>query len=80
MDPITARLTTCFRTVFPDLPEDRIATASQASVSAWDSTAAILLANVIEEEFAIELDFDVLAELDSFPRIHEYLSKEKIPG
>lgn len=76
MDRITTRLSTCFQTVFPALPEAQIPQATQRSVAAWDSTAAIMLVNVIEDEFGIEMDFDRLAELDSFERIQEYLSKE----
>ena len=75
-DPIATRLTTCFQTVFPGLAAGQIPQANQASVSAWDSTAAIMLVNVIEDEFGIEVDFDLLAELDSFDRIHQYLSAE----
>lgn len=75
MDTIATRLSSCFQTVFPNLPEAQIPVASQTSVPAWDSTAAIMLVNVIEDEFGIEVDFDRLAELDSFSRIHEYLSK-----
>ncbi len=76
MDDITARLTACFQTVFPALPEDQIPSASQASVQAWDSTAAILLVNVIEDEFAIEMDFDRLADLDTFERVRDYLGEQ----
>jgi acyl carrier protein len=74
MDPIAARLSNCFQTVFPSLPEAQIPQATQSSVAAWDSTAAIMLVNVIEDEFGIEMDFDRLADLDSFERIREYLS------
>ncbi len=76
MDPIANRLVSCFQTVFPDMAAQDIPTASQASVAAWDSVAAITLVNVIEEEFGIQMDLDHLAELDSFERIEEYLRKE----
>jgi acyl carrier protein len=76
MDPITPRLITCFQTVFPDLPAAEIPAASQATVAAWDSVAAITLVNVIEEEFGIQMDLDQLADLDSFTRVHDYLSRE----
>ena len=76
MDAIATRLTNCFETVFPDLPRAEIPNASQASLAAWDSTAAIMLVNVIEDEFQIQMDFDRLAELDSFDRIHSYLNQE----
>lgn len=76
MNTIRDRLVVCFQTVFPDLPEAEIPMAAQASVVAWDSVAAITLVNVIEDEFGIEVDFDLLAELDSFGRVHEYLCTE----
>ena len=75
MNPITLRLTTCFETVFPDLPAEEIPAASQATVAAWDSVAAITLVNVIEEEFGIEMDLDQLADLDSFSRVRDYLGR-----
>ena len=76
MDAIRERLATCFQMVFPDLPEAEIPAATQASVAAWDSVAAITLVNVIEDEFGIQVDFDLLADLDSFGRIHEYVCRE----
>ena len=76
MDHIALRLTNCFQTVFPHLPEGEIAAASQTNVAAWDSVAAITLVNVIEEEFGIQMDLDQLADLDSFTRVHDYLSRE----
>ncbi|HKD04415.1 MAG TPA: acyl carrier protein [Bryobacteraceae bacterium] len=78
MDNLSGRLARCFETVFPDLPESEIQTASQQSLSTWDSVAAITLANVIEDEFAFQLDFEDLADLDSFERIHTYLA-ERLP-
>jgi acyl carrier protein len=73
MDPISERLVTCFKTVFPGLPPAEIPAATHASVALWDSVASITLANVIEDEFRIEVDLDLLPELDSFDRIREYL-------
>ena len=80
MDPIALRLTNCFKTVFPNLPVADIPAASQESIVEWDSVNAIVLVNVIEEEFGVEMDFDRLAELDSFRRIHDYLSQEVRPS
>lgn len=76
MDAIANRLSKCFQTVFPELSESAVSEASQDSVPKWDSTAAIMLVNVVEDEFGIQMDFDRIAELDSFRRIHEYLTKE----
>ena len=80
MDEIATRLVTCFQTVFPDMTPAEAAAATQDSVAAWDSVAAITLMNVIEEEFGIQMDFDRLGELDSFQRVHEYLSQACQPS
>ena len=40
----------------------------------WDSVGAIMLVNVLEEEFQIEMDFDVLGDLTSFDLILDYLN------
>ncbi len=69
------RLTNCFQVVFPELPPASIATASTATVAAWDSVAAITLMNVIEDEFGFEMDLDDLADLDSFEKVYSYLLK-----
>ena len=71
---IRGRLTNCFRAVFPTLPEASIPGASVATITAWDSIAAITLLNVIEEEFQIEVDLDRLAELNSFESLAAFLS------
>ena len=76
MDQIKSRLVNCFQTVFPNLTEAEIPSASQASLATWDSVSTIALVNVMEEEFAIEIDFECIADLDSFDRIHEYLLKQ----
>ncbi len=64
MDSAEQRLVRAFETVFPDLPAERVRTASQDTVETWDSVAAITLINVIEEEFEIQMDFDDVAESD----------------
>ena len=76
MTNVKQRLVQCFETVFPDLPQTEVAQASQATVKGWDSIAAITLVNVIEDEFQIQMDFDRLADLDSFERIQQYLESE----
>ena len=77
MDETRQRLTNCFQVVFPDLPQDAIETASTATVSAWDSVAAITMMNVIEDEFGFEMDLDDLAELDSFDKVYSYLQNRR---
>jgi acyl carrier protein len=78
MDNLEQRLKSLFETVFPDLPPEKIATASQDSVGTWDSVAAITLINLIEEEFGIEMDLDRAAELTSFSNILEYLKERGV--
>ena len=73
MDNVEHRLEGVFATVFPDLPQDKLKTASQDGVEGWDSVAAITLMNLIEEAFGIEVDFGEVAELTSFSQIAEYL-------
>ena len=75
MDDMGKRLAGCFQVVFPDLREGEIPSASQETVAAWDSVAAITMMSVIEDEFALEMDLDDLADLDSFAKIHAYLQK-----
>jgi acyl carrier protein len=73
MDDIKTRLIKCFETVFPDLQVSEIPAATQDSIAAWDSIAAITLVNVIEDEFQTQLDMEELADLDSFDRVLSYL-------
>jgi acyl carrier protein len=80
MDAIATRLSNCFETVFPSLPAKEIPAATQQTVATWDSTAAIMLVNVIEDEFGIQVDFDRLGELDSFERICQYLREQQTAG
>ena len=76
MDEVHSRLAKCFERVFPDLPVSEIAQSSQATVSNWDSVAAITLVNVIEDEFGFRMDYDLLPELDSFDRILTYIKNQ----
>jgi acyl carrier protein len=73
MDNTRERLAGCFRIVFPGIPPENVYTLSQSDFPQWDSVAAITLVNVIEEEFGIELDFEVLAELTSFSLILDHV-------
>lgn len=71
-----SRLISIFESVFPDLPADRIQSATQSTVPNWDSVAAITLMNLIEEEFSLEMDFDDLADLTSFGKILAYIDRK----
>ena len=58
MNEMEARLATCFKIVFPELPLAGIKEAKQDSFADWDSVALVTLFAVIEEEFGIELSID----------------------
>jgi len=60
------RLVRCFASVFPALSEDEIRAASADSSGVWDSLATVTLGAVIEEEFSVAIDPNVLPDLDSF--------------
>jgi acyl carrier protein len=76
MDDVTKRLIKCFQVVFPGLPESQVPAASQEALESWDSVATVTLANVVEEEFSIPMDFDRLAELNSFETVREWVLTE----
>jgi acyl carrier protein len=67
------RLIHCFASVFPALTEEEIAKATANSVGMWDSLSTVTLAAVIQEEFGLEIDPDVLPSLDSFRAFRDYL-------
>jgi len=68
-----SRLTRCFASVFPDLAPQEIRFTSAQSIGSWDSLSAVRLAAVIQEEFCVEIDSEVLADLDSFEAFRAYL-------
>jgi acyl carrier protein len=74
MSDVRQRLAQCFSLAFPGLREPEVYSATVASVAAWDSTASIVLAEVIEEEFHIAIDYEELPELTSFDLILNYLT------
>jgi acyl carrier protein len=77
MPDVGTRLVGCFLTVFPELTEADIRSASQERIEQWDSVAAITLVNVIEEEFSTQIDYDHLPDLDSFAKVLEYLTADR---
>ena len=74
MNNIQAQLIRCFSAVFPSLSEQQITSASLETVAGWDSVATATLVTMIEEEFGIEFDIDLLGNLTSYQSIFDYLS------
>ena len=68
------KLVSCFKKVFPNLSRTDILSASQKSVSAWDSIAHVTLISLIGEEFGIDLDFEDFDEATSFAAFRDVLS------
>jgi acyl carrier protein len=77
---VKEKLTRCFRTMFPSLPEASIPRANTNTVSAWDSLAAIMLLRLVEEEFDTEVDLAKLGDLNSFESLAEYLTIKSAQG
>ena len=75
MNDSRQRVAKCFSSVFPDLSAEEIEKASTVTVSAWDSVAAITLVNVLEEEFQTMIDFDAMADLNSFELVAAYMQR-----
>ena len=76
MNDMRQRLAQCFSSAFPGLREPQVYSASVETVPAWDSTAAIVLASLIEEEFHIAIDYEVLPDLTSFDLILDHLTTQ----
>jgi acyl carrier protein len=77
MSDVETRLVGCFLTIFPEMTEADIRSASQEKLEQWDSVAAITLVNVIEEEFSTQIDYDRLPDLDTFAKVLEYLTVDR---
>jgi len=74
------RLQKCFASVFPGLTPEEIRAAGADSVGIWDSLSTVTLVAVVQEEFGIEIDPGVLAQLNSFDAFRDYLCQLSQPG
>lgn len=61
-----ARLKKCFLTVFPQLDENTVLSASEDTVEEWNSIKLISLVLAIEEEFSKTIPDSRIAEITSF--------------
>ena len=73
MDDIGQRLAKCFRTVFPELPQDALPGAAIDTVKGWDSSHHFQLMQAVEEEFDIRVPDEAIGEIDSFASFENYL-------
>lgn len=67
------RLIRCFASVFPSLSAEEIRGASAQSEGIWDSLSTVTLVAVIQEEFNLDIDPEILPELNSFEAFRNYL-------
>jgi len=69
------RLLRCFASVFPELSPEEIRIVSSQSNGHWDSLSTVTLTALVQEEFNIEIEPEVVPELDSFEAFRAYLQK-----
>ena len=77
MPDVDDRLVRCFSSVFPELSDEQIRSASAESLSTWDSFATVTLVAVLQEEFGLDIDPDDLEKLVSFERVRSYVIDPK---
>jgi len=73
------RLFRCFSSVFPVLRDEQIRTANLAALLDTDSLAGVNLLAVIDEEFNVDVDHEVLVGLGSFDALQGYLEDRSDP-
>lgn len=78
MDNLENRLMRCFSSVFPDLNEEQIRTASVDSVAAWHSLAAVTLVALLQEEFGLQVSLAELPNLVSFSAVQNYVRQHHV--
>jgi len=69
------RLIQCFSAVFPGLAPDEIRTLGAESSGVWDSLSTVTLASLVQEEFSVDIDPEILSQLDSFDAFQTYLRR-----
>ena len=78
MTEVGNRLAQCFQTVLPYTPAEEISKINVRELAEANSWATATLGAVIEEEFSIKADLDLLWELGTFEAIERYLA-ERLP-
>jgi acyl carrier protein len=79
MSEVESRLIRCFSSVFPGLTAEELRVASAESVGAWDSLSGVTLVAVIQEEFGVDIDPEVLPQLDSFEAFRAFFNQSSPP-
>lgn len=79
MSEVESRLIHCFSSVFPGLAAEELRAASAETVGAWDSLSGVTLVAVIQEEFGVDIDPEVLPQLDSFEAFRAFFNQKRPP-
>jgi acyl carrier protein len=74
-----SRLLRCFASVFPWLSPEELRTINPESVESWDSLTAVALGAVVQEEFGLSINPEVLPNLRSFEEFRAHL-RQLNPG
>jgi acyl carrier protein len=68
-----SRLLRCFASVFPWLGPEEIRNINAESAESWDSLSAVTLSAVVQEEFGVDIDPEIVPLLRSFEAFRAYL-------
>ncbi len=75
MPDMKERLSKCFLAVFPGLTERQLNAANPRTIATWDSVAHLSLLTLIDEEFALGLDYEEYEAFDSYSSILAFLNE-----
>jgi len=69
------RLLRCFASVFPELSAEELRAVTNDSAGHWDSLSTVTLAALVQEEFNIEIEPEMIQQLNSFEAFRTHLQK-----
>jgi acyl carrier protein len=72
------RLARCFSSIFPALTDAEIRGADVEALIDADSLAAVTLVSLIDQEFGVELDLEILLRLRTFDGVRQYLYEQRL--
>ena len=63
---IVTRMRVCFKSVFPNLSDEQVATATRENIRTWDSQMTLTIVMLVEEEFNLWIGERAASEIKSF--------------
>lgn len=70
MNDTRERLIRCFAAVFDDVDEKEIPNLEAKNTKGWDSLAFVMLMNLIQQEFSVEIPLEEMETMDSFETMY----------